>query len=232
MRFLLSHEHYEEMRSRADHSLDCYVRPGQYLHHLYLDGVKYVVAPALAECLSEAQGPQRRRCRPPPSAASDPVRPTGHPSLARRPQPRRAQNARRPAPADSRKRPPRAGIRRTSPIPPQEVAETGLSSAFLYEMVLRSIYNRGRITGSDLASDLKLSYAVLVPAAAGDAEARVDRHRRPARHTATPASSTKSSRPRAASPSRTRSPRPATSARARSRSTTTSRASPPRRSAT
>src|SRR5947208_5662211 len=54
MRFLLSHDHYQEMRSRADHTPDCYVRPGQYLHHLYLDGVKYVVAPALAECLGEA----------------------------------------------------------------------------------------------------------------------------------------------------------------------------------
>src|SRR5438270_9673604 len=55
MRFLLSPEHYEEMRSRADHTPDCYVRPGQYLHHLYLDGVKYVVAAALAECLQDAQ---------------------------------------------------------------------------------------------------------------------------------------------------------------------------------
>ena len=55
MRFLLSHEHYQEMRSRSDHTLDCFVRPGQYLHHLYMDGVKYVVAPALAECLAQAQ---------------------------------------------------------------------------------------------------------------------------------------------------------------------------------
>src|SRR5690242_17000627 len=56
MRFLLTTEHYQEMRSRADHTPDCYVRPGQYLHHLYLDGVKYVVAPALAECLDDAVG--------------------------------------------------------------------------------------------------------------------------------------------------------------------------------
>src|SRR5882724_11570947 len=55
MRFLLSLEHYQEMRSRADHTPDCYVRPGQYLHHLYMDGVKYVVAPALAECLTQAE---------------------------------------------------------------------------------------------------------------------------------------------------------------------------------
>ena len=56
MRFLLAPEHYQEMRSRADHTPDCYVRPGQYLHHLYMDGVKYVVAPALAECLDDAVG--------------------------------------------------------------------------------------------------------------------------------------------------------------------------------
>ena len=38
MRFLIAPEFYEEMRQRSDHTPDCYVRPGEYLHHLYVDG--------------------------------------------------------------------------------------------------------------------------------------------------------------------------------------------------
>src|SRR5687767_9490333 len=54
MRFLLAPEYHQEMAQRTDHTHDCYVRPGEYLHHLYVDGVKYVVAPALRQCLDEA----------------------------------------------------------------------------------------------------------------------------------------------------------------------------------
>ena len=55
MRFLIDPVYHEELRRRNDHTPDCYVRPGEYLHHLYLDGVKYVVAQAMQECLQEAQ---------------------------------------------------------------------------------------------------------------------------------------------------------------------------------
>src|SRR5262245_54636936 len=55
MRFLLAPEYYEEMLQRTDHTPDCYVRPGEYLHHLYKDGVKYVVAQAMSQCLQDAQ---------------------------------------------------------------------------------------------------------------------------------------------------------------------------------
>src|SRR5688572_12108317 len=54
MRFLLAPEYYQEMLERSDHTPDCYVRPGQYLHHLYVDGVKYAVAQAVAQCLEDA----------------------------------------------------------------------------------------------------------------------------------------------------------------------------------
>ena len=37
------------------HTADCYVRPGEYLHHMYIDGIKYVVAPAVMD------GPRRGR---------------------------------------------------------------------------------------------------------------------------------------------------------------------------
>ena len=55
MRFLIAPEFYQEMRQRSDHTPDCYVRPGEYLHHLYVDGVKFTVAQAVEECLREAQ---------------------------------------------------------------------------------------------------------------------------------------------------------------------------------
>src|SRR3954462_1022504 len=55
MRFLISPTYHAEMQRRADHSPDCFVRPGEYLHHLYIDGVKYVVAQALSDCLAEAR---------------------------------------------------------------------------------------------------------------------------------------------------------------------------------
>src|SRR5688572_25568120 len=55
MRFLIAPEYYQEMLQRTDHTPDCYVRPGEYLHHVYLDGVKYVVAQAVRQCLEEAE---------------------------------------------------------------------------------------------------------------------------------------------------------------------------------
>jgi hypothetical protein len=162
MRFLLSPEHYEEMRSRADHTPDCYVRPGQYLHHLYLDGVKYVVAPALAECLGEAHDRDDR----------DAIR---HLQLHQTQYDQLATLVLHeggnldeltllgdpPPPIEETPSP-----RRNTgyvPISPMDVSETGLSSTFLYEMVLRAIYNRGRLTGSQLAGDIKLNYSVLDP---------------------------------------------------------------------
>ena len=54
MRFLLDPRSYDEMRSRSDHTVDCYVRKGEYLHHMYVDGIKYVVARALYDCIKEA----------------------------------------------------------------------------------------------------------------------------------------------------------------------------------
>src|SRR5262245_58172234 len=58
MRFILSPEYHQQMLRIRDHSPDCYVRPGQYLHHLYVEGVKYVIVPALLECLAEAEKTQ------------------------------------------------------------------------------------------------------------------------------------------------------------------------------
>src|SRR4029078_13382115 len=55
MRFIIANEFYQQMLSTPGHTADCYVRPGEYLHHMYLDGVKYVIAPAMLDCLAKAQ---------------------------------------------------------------------------------------------------------------------------------------------------------------------------------
>src|SRR5207253_1845349 len=47
------------------------------------------------------------------------------------------------------------------PREPKTVQETGLNMPFLFDMVLRTIYNRGRLTGGDLAAELKLNQAIL-----------------------------------------------------------------------
>ena len=35
MRVLMDQESYDELLTRHDHPSDCYVRPGEYLHHMY-----------------------------------------------------------------------------------------------------------------------------------------------------------------------------------------------------
>src|SRR5438876_2331462 len=58
MRFIIASEFFEQMKEQEYHLPDCYVRPGEYLHHLYVDGVKYVIVPALLECIAEAERKQ------------------------------------------------------------------------------------------------------------------------------------------------------------------------------
>ena len=40
MRILLDQRSHDEMLSKTSHPRDCYIRGAEYLHHLYLDGVK------------------------------------------------------------------------------------------------------------------------------------------------------------------------------------------------
>ncbi len=160
MRFLVDPSYYQEMLQRSDHTLDCFVRPGEYLHHLYVDGVKYVVAQAVRQCLDEAQ-------------AKNDLDAVRHLQLHQAHFDHLAHQVLRaggdldglkmlgdPPPTEDEAPRVRAGY---SPLPPKSVSDTGLSVAFLFDMILRSLYNRGRLTGSELAEDLKLNYSVLAP---------------------------------------------------------------------
>lgn len=55
MRILIDQKSYDEMLSKTSHPRDCYVRGAEYLHHLYVDGVKYLVARAVYDCIKRAQ---------------------------------------------------------------------------------------------------------------------------------------------------------------------------------
>src|SRR3712207_5297723 len=55
MRLLLDQRSFDEMLSKTSHPRDCYVRGTEYLHHMYADGVKYVVARAVYDCVKRAQ---------------------------------------------------------------------------------------------------------------------------------------------------------------------------------
>src|SRR5262249_14636332 len=145
MRFLIAPEFAHQMQQRDDHTPDCYVRPGEYLHHLYIEGVKYVVAPAVAECLQEAE-------------ARGDIEAVRHLRLHQEQYDALLAQVQEygslegvnllgdPPPEDDGD-----GVIRMGqgyvPLQPKSLQETGLSLPFLFEMVLRAIYNRGRLTG-------------------------------------------------------------------------------------
>ena len=164
---------------RSGHTPDCYVRPGQYLHHLYIDGVKYVVAPALAECLAEAEDERRPGRHPPPPAAPAPVRHARHADAAATAATSTSVTLLGDPPPPTRRRSPPTANRLRPAVADDAGEDRASNSPFLFEMILRTIYNRGRLTGSELANDLKLTVRRPRPALAGDAEAGADRHRRP-----------------------------------------------------
>jgi hypothetical protein len=159
MRFILSPEYHQQMLQISDHSPDCYVRRDAYLHHLYVDGVKYVVVPALLECLREAERRQDAEA-------------LRHLNLHKSQYDALHQEANQNGGLD--------GIVLLGDAPPDDdgvvvrdagflppvplnVNDTGLSVTFLFDLVLRAIYQRGRATGLDLANDLRLSFSVLSP---------------------------------------------------------------------
>ncbi len=161
MRYLLDQKSYEEMLSHADHSRDCYVRDKEYLHHLYVDGVKYTVGRAVYACVKEATA----------AGDSDALL---HLQFHKEDMERLIAAAQRegidvrslrtlgdPPPTDDESRP----TLNNSFIPPMptSIEETGLNRTFLTEQFLRILYNKGRATGAEMAEAMKLFYRVVEP---------------------------------------------------------------------
>ncbi len=159
MRFLLDQRSYDEMRARTDHTADCYVRPGEYLHHMYVDGVKYVVARAIYDGLKEAREKNDHEA----------MRHLGMhkqhlDAMVAEAQRNGTLNGGRmlgsPLPDDDA----RTAVTNTYLPPlPLTVEETGLNRSFIQDLILRLIYNRSQATGNEIADELCLYYSVIDP---------------------------------------------------------------------
>ncbi|MEI6180653.1 MAG: ATP-binding protein [Chloroflexales bacterium] len=159
MRFLLDQKSYEEMQARKSPPRDCYVRDTDYLHHMYVDGVKYTVARAVYTCYKEAQ------------AISD-TDATLHLAMHIQELEQMINAARAkgenisglrvfgdPPPSEAESHPQVSNS--FLPKEPSTLEETGLNRTFLTEHFLRVLYNKGRATGRELADALCLFYAIV-----------------------------------------------------------------------
>ena len=197
MRFIIANEFYQQMLQMPDHTPDCYVRPGEYLHHMYIDGREVRRRPGRARLPRPGRG--RRATQE--AVAHLRLHKLHYEALladarAMR-QPRRRDAARRPA-ADRRGGGARRPATRTCRACPTRWEDLGLELPFLFDLTLRTIYTRGQITGGELADAMAVPFAVPQPGVPGDAQAdRSSTSSASGATAATPASSTRSSRPRA-----------------------------------
>jgi hypothetical protein len=161
MRFIIANEFYQQMVQMPGHTPDCYVRPGEYLHHMYIDGVKYVIAPAVLDCLAEAE-------------ARGDVEAIAHLRLHKLHFESLLAEAERSgtlteevtllgdAPPTDEEALPLTG-NSYFPRNPSRWEDLGLDLPFLFDLVLRTIYSRGQLTGGDLANATAIPFAVLNP---------------------------------------------------------------------
>jgi predicted ATPase with chaperone activity len=151
MRFIIAPEFYEQMLQQDDHEPDCYVRPGEYLHHMYIEGIKYVVVPALLECLQQAEQNQDHEALRHlrlhkihyDKLHADAVTNGGLEGVTLLGDP----------PPDIEEAVPRISNPYV-PRPPARWEDLGLSLPFLSDTILRTIYNRGQIPGSEIAQEM------------------------------------------------------------------------------
>ncbi len=160
MRFIIAEEFYQQMLQIPGHTPDCYVRPGEYLHHMYIDGVKYTIAPAVLDCLAQAEQKEDREA-------------IEHLRLHKLHYEALLADAQRmgdlegvtligdPPPTDEEASP--VAESHYSPRVPTQWEDLGVDLPFLYDMILRTIYSRGQLTGGDLAKELGVPFAVLNP---------------------------------------------------------------------
>ncbi|MEZ6142853.1 MAG: ATP-binding protein [Zavarzinella sp.] len=160
MRFIIANEFYEQLLQEPFHEADCYVRPGEYLHHMYIDGVKYVIVPALIACLQEAEERQDDEAlrhlglhyshyehllkEAEEAGGLEGVTLLGDP------------------PPDIEEAVPRVHNAYV-PKPPTKWEEIGLPLSSMFDMILRTIYNRGQLTGGEIALELQLPFQTVNP---------------------------------------------------------------------
>jgi hypothetical protein len=159
MRFLVDQRSYEEMLSKKSHPRDCYARGNQYLHHLYIDGVKYVVARAVYDCVKKAQEAEDQEALLHLLFHKDELEKAVAEARTRGVDVRSVREIGDPPPSDEQARPQLSNS--FTPQEPQTIDETGLNRTFLYEHTLRIIYNKGRATGAELVEEMCISYSII-----------------------------------------------------------------------
>ena len=161
MRFIIANEFYQQMIQVPDHTPDCYVRPGEYLHHMYIDGVKYAVAPAVMDCLAQAEtkGDQE-------AVAHLRLHKLHFEALLADAE--RAGNLTDDvtllgdAPPTDEEGMPATGNAYV-PRVPTRWEDLGLELPFVFDLTMRTIYTRGHITGGELADAMAVPFAVVNP---------------------------------------------------------------------
>jgi hypothetical protein len=159
MRILIDQTSYDEMLSKTSHPRDCYVRGTEYLHHVYLDGVKYLVARAVYDCIKRAQEVDDGEALLHLMFHKEELERMVAESRAKGVDLRTVRAIGDPPPTDQESRPRLQNS--FSPRAPETIDETGLNRTFLYEHVVRIIYNKGRVTGLELVDELGLPYGII-----------------------------------------------------------------------
>jgi hypothetical protein len=160
MRFIIAPEFQEQMHQQEYHSPDCYVRPGEFLHHLYIDGVKYVIVPAMLDCLEQAQKKNDTEAirhlqlhkHHYDILHDDAIRRGGLDGVTLLGDP----------PPENEEAVPKI-TNPFCPRVPSKWEDLGLPLPFLFESVLRTIYQRGQLTGGELANEMCLPFAAVAP---------------------------------------------------------------------
>ena len=161
MRFIIANEFYQQMIATPDHTPDCYVRPGEYLHHMYIDGVKYTVAPAMLDCLAQAEAKSDQE-----AIAHLKLHKLHFEALLADAE--RAGNLTEDvtllgdAPPTDEEGMPTSG-NAYLPRMPARWEDLGLDLPFIFDLALRTIYTRGHITGGELANAMAVPFMVINP---------------------------------------------------------------------
>ncbi len=161
MRYLLDQQSYQEMMSIPEHPRDCYVRKTDYLHHLYVDGVKFVVARALYECIKQATENKDDEALLHLMFHKEDLERLIAEARNNGVDIRSVRNLGDPPPTDEEASPQSSNT--FVPPFPNTLEEAGLNVTFVTEHLLRILYNRGRATGAELADAIKMGYGVIEP---------------------------------------------------------------------
>jgi len=159
MRLLIDQRSYDEMLSKTSHPRDCYVHKTDYLHHLYVDGVKYLVARAVYDCIKRAQEADDQDALLHLLFHKDELEKAVAEARAKGINLATTRALGDPPPTDDVAMPKLSN--KFTPAQPQTVEESKLNRTFLYEHMTRIIYNRGRVTGMELVDEMKLPYQII-----------------------------------------------------------------------